>query len=107
MSLTDLIDDLSDNKTALLDAMRSGDAAAIEEAVATFRHAVEQVETAAPWAAGPGLREKLAALMPQLDEARALSCLLADMTGQMHDMAAARARDTRQPLTARAGDRFA
>lgn len=107
MSLTNLIDDLSDNSAHLLDAMRSGDAAAIEVAVATFRLAVEQVQAAAPWAAEPGLRDKLATLMPQLDESRALSCLLADMTGQMHDLVAARALDTRGPLTARPGDRFA
>lgn len=107
MSLTNLIDDLAENSESLRAAMQSGDAARIEEATEAFRNALERVKAIGAAPAEPGLREKLAALQPQLEEARALSCLLADMTGQMHDLVAAKAMDVRQPLYSRAGERFA
>ncbi|MBO9575130.1 MAG: hypothetical protein J7494_05290 [Sphingobium sp.] len=107
MSLTKLIDDLSENSASLHEAMLSGNAAAVEEATQAFRDVVEQLRAVDQWSGDPATRAKLVALMPQLDDHRALACLLADMTGQMHEMAAARARDTRPVRSARVGDRFA
>jgi hypothetical protein len=107
MSLTDLIDDLSQNSANLQSAMLSGHAESIEYAITTFREAVDRLRAAGQWSDDPAFRAKLIALMPQLDDHRALACLLADMTGQMHEMAAARARDVRQTVYGRPGDRFA
>ena len=107
MSLTNLIDDLSDNTSNLHIAMLSGNPESIEEAIETFREAVEQLKAMGQWSDDPAVRAKLIALMPQLDDHRALACLLADMTGQMHEMASARARDVRQMVNGRTGDRFA
>ena len=107
MSLTKLIDDLSDNSNGLQLAMLSGNAETIEEAVVAFRDAVAELKAVGQWPEDPAVREKLVALMPQLDEYRALACLLADMTGQTHDMVAARALDVNHKLYGRVGDRFA
>jgi hypothetical protein len=107
MSLTKLIDDLSDNSAKLRVAMQTADISLIEEAVDAFWGSVEAMKAVGPNPNEPGLQDKLAALKPELEQARALACLLGDMTGQMHDLAASRARDARQPLYARSGERFA
>jgi hypothetical protein len=107
MSLTTLIDDLTISSENLHSAMQSGNAESVETATDAFRSALDRVNAAGPWASEPQLRDKVGALMAQLEESRALSCLLADMTAQAHEMAAARAGDTRQPLYTRSGERFA
>ncbi len=107
MSLTKLVDDLSENSVRLRSAMQSADVTLIEEAVDAFWGSVEDMKAIGQWPNEPNLREKLAALKPELEQARALACLLGDMTGQMHDLAVSRSRDARQPLYARNGERFA
>ncbi len=107
MSLTNLIDDLSDKSEKLRNAMQGADVARIEDAVDGFCEAFEAVRAVGEWPADPALRDRLAALRPELEQSRALACLLADMTGQMHDLAASRSRDARQPLYSRHGDRMA
>ncbi len=107
MSLTNLIDDLSDKSEKLRAAMQGADVARIEDAVDGFCEAFEAVRAVGQWPADPALRERLAALRPELEQARGLACLLADMTGQMHDLAVSRSPDARQPLYSRSGDRMA
>lgn len=107
MSLTKLIDDLAEKSTGLRSAMQSSNVAAIEGALEAFAVSLQKVRSVGQWPAEPELRSKLATLMPDLEQSRALACLLADMTGQMHEMVAGRARDARQPLYARTGERMA
>ena len=106
MSPTKLIDDLAETTTRLHAAMQSSSAAAIDRATEAFYDALDAVRAVPSWPAEPALREKLVALRPQLDQARALACLFADMTGQMHELVVARSRNARQPLYGRTGDRF-
>ncbi len=107
MSLTKLIDDLTEKSTKLRSAMESSDVARIDAAGEAFWDSLEAVRAIGQWQATPELREKLAVLRPQLEESRALACLLADMTGQMHEMAASKARNSRPALYARTGERMA
>jgi hypothetical protein len=108
MSLTKLIDDLTDNSERLRSAMMGADVDLIEEAVDAFCATLDAVRSADPAAAtGPDLREKLGALGIELQQSRALACLLSDMTGQMHDLVVKRAMDVRQPLYGRSGERYA
>lgn len=107
MSLTNLIDDLSEKSEKLRSAMQGADVARIEDAVDGFCAAFEAVRAVGGWPQTPELREKLAALQPELEQLRALACLLADMTGQMRDMVVTKAHDARQPLYARSGERYA
>jgi len=107
MGLTNLIDDLADNSEKLRVAMQGADVALIEDAVDGFCAAFEAVRAVEQWPADPALQARLEMLRPELEQSRALACLLADMTGQMHDLAASRSLDARQPLYSRSGDRMA
>ncbi len=107
MSPTNLIDDLAVKSETLQAAMQSGQLARIDAAVEGFTATLEQVRAVGQWPADPALREALVPLAPLLDQARTMASLLADMTGQMHDMAVSKARDARQPLYARTGARMA
>ncbi len=107
MSLTKLIDDLTENSQNLRTAMQGADVPVIEEAVDAFCVSLEAVRAVEHWPADPVLRAKFEALKPELEQSRALACLYADMTGQMHELAAARAPQARQPLYGRTGERFA
>jgi len=107
MSLTNLIDDLTEKSAKLRSAMESSDVARIDAAGEAFWDSIEAVKAVGEWPATPELREKLAALRPQLEESRALAFLLADMTGQMHELAASKARSVRPALYGRTGERFA
>jgi hypothetical protein len=102
-----LIEDIKDKAAMLRAAMQSGKAAAIEAAGEALRAAVDQAKTRHSWRAEPALRTVLAHLRAELDETRAFACLLADMTGQMHDLVVSRARDVRQPVYSRQGARTA
>ena len=107
MSLTKLIDDLSQNSINLRTAMQGADVALIEDSVDAFCASLEAVRAVDNWPADGEVRAKFEALKPELEQSRALACLLADMTGQMHDLAVARAPQARQPLYGRTGERFA
>jgi hypothetical protein len=107
MSLTDLIDDLTENSANLRAAMQGADVVRIEEAVDAFCASLEAVRAVGQWPADSQIRAKFEALAPELEQSRALACLLADMTGQMHDLAVSRAPQARQPLYGRTGERFA
>ncbi len=107
MSLTKLIDDLTENSEKLRTAMMGADVTVIEEAVDAFCATLEAVRASDTSTADPELREKLGSLGAELEQSRALACLLSDMTGQMHDLIATRTLDVRQPLYARSGERYA
>jgi len=106
MSLTNLIDDLTKSSENLRAAMQGADIAYIEDAVDAFCASFEAVRAIDHWPADGDLRAKIGALQPELEQSRALACLLADMTGQMHELAASRAPQARQQLYGRTGDRF-
>ena len=107
MSLTNLIDDLSENSARLRSAMQGADIPYIEDAVDAFCASLEAVRAVDHWPADGALRAKFEALKPELEQARALALLLADMSGQMHELAASRAPQARQQLYGRSGERFA
>jgi len=107
MSLTKLIDDLQENSANLRTAMQGADVAYIEDAVDAFCASLEAVRAIDNWPSNPEFRAKFEALKPELEQSRALALLLADMSGQMHELAAARAPQARQPLYGRSGERFA
>jgi hypothetical protein len=106
MSLTNLIDNLAKSSENLRTAMQGADIPVIEDAVDAFCASFEAVRAIDTWPADPELRAKFAALQPELEQSRALACLLADMTGQMHELAASRAPQARQQLYGRSGERF-
>lgn len=106
MSLTDLIDDLTKTSANLRTAMQGADIPVIEDAVDAFCASFEAVRAIDNWPADPELRAKFTALQPELEQSRALACLLADMTGQMQELAASRAPRSRQQLYGRTGERF-
>lgn len=105
MNPIELIHDLSDNSAKLRAAMQSSNMAAIEEATKEFQAALEKVQAVGHWTPDAELRQKLVELRPELDESRKIACLLADMTGQMHDLIAQRTIDARQPVYKRSGAR--
>ncbi len=107
MSLTQLFDDLTENSANLRTAMQGADVARIEDAVDAFCASLEAVRAIDEWPADPALRAQFLALKPELEQSRALACLLADMTGQMHDLAVTRAPQASQQLYGRTGERFA
>lgn len=105
MTNLDLIDDLAEKTGSLRAAMHSSNVAAIEAATDEFRNALIKVKSVGLWSTDPALKQRIVALLPELEQSRMLACLLADMTGQLNAMAVARARDARQPLYKRNGTR--
>jgi hypothetical protein len=103
MTPIELIHELSGNSAKLREAMQGSNLAAIEEATKEFQAALEKVQAVGKWTADPELREKLVELRPELDESRKIACLLADMTGQMHELISKRILDARQPVYKRSG----
>lgn len=107
MSQLDLIDDLAAKGGMLRKAMHSSDVEVIGNALEDFCGAIQAVQAVSDWQKDPILKEKLEALRPEIEQSRQLACLLADMTGQMHQMTSGKARDARQPLYGRTGARYA
>lgn len=62
--------------------MTAGDAAEIEKAMRTFREAMRVVEQVGAWRHDPVLKQRIHALLPELDSSRMLAALLSDMIGQ-------------------------
>lgn len=107
MSQLDLIDDLAATTGKLRSAMHSSDVELIGNALEDFCAAMQRMQAVGDWQSDPALKERLEALRPELEQSRQLACLLSDMTGQMHQIASARAGDARQPLYGRSGARYA
>ena len=105
MNNFDLIDDLAEKTGKLRAAMHSSNVAAIENATEEFRNALVKVKAVGLWTADPALKQRIVDLLPELEESRMLACLLADMTGQLNEIAAARAGNARQNLYKRNGAR--
>jgi hypothetical protein len=107
MDQGELIETLTQTTATLRIAMQGGNVSAIETAAETFCAALDAVKSIGGGRARPELREAVLALNAELEQARAMACLLADMTGQMHEMVAARSRDARQGTYSRQGLRTA
>jgi hypothetical protein len=107
MDQGELIETLHAKSASLHAAMMTGNLVAIEQATEDFRETVALAKSVRNWQKQPALRAAIVGLREQLEQSRAMACLLADMTGQMHDFVIARARDGRQPVYSRQGIRTA
>jgi len=100
MSLA-LVEDLATATAQLRGAMQRADLSEIEKAMAGFRESMEAVQAVGAWKTDPVLKARVKEIVAELESSRVLASLMGDMTGQLHDAAAARDPNVPQTLYGR------